>query len=40
MDTPQMKGTTCIAYHFVGCSNVYLKIIVKYEIDHHIRDPY
>ena len=25
--------------HFVGCSNVYLKIIVKYEIDHHIRDP-
>ena len=26
-------------YHFVGCSNVYLKIIVKYEIDHHIRDP-
>ena len=24
--------------HFVGCSNVYLKIIVKYENDHHIRD--
>ena len=28
-----------VIYHFVGCSNVYLKIIVKYEIDHHIRDP-
>ena len=27
-----------VIYHFVGCSNVYLKIIVKYEIDHHIRD--
>ena len=25
-----------VIYHFVGCSNVYLKIIVKYEIDHHI----
>ena len=29
-----------VIYHFVGCSNVYLKIIVKYEIDHHIRDPF
>ena len=28
-----------VMYHFVGCSNVYLKIIVKYEDDHHIRDP-
>ena len=28
-----------VIYHFVGCSNVYLKIIVTYEIDHHIRDP-
>ena len=28
-----------VMYHFVGCSNVYLKIIVKYEGDHHIRDP-
>ena len=28
-----------VIYHFVGCSNVYLKIIVKYEVDHHIRDP-
>ena len=26
-------------HHFVSCSNVYLKIIVKYEDDHHIRDP-
>ena len=28
-----------VMYDFVGCSNVYLKIIVKYEDDHHIRDP-
>ena len=28
-----------VIYHFVGCFNVYLKIIVKYENDHHIRDP-
>ena len=28
-----------VMHHFVSCSNVYLKIIVKYEDDHHIRDP-
>ena len=30
---------TGVMHHLVGCSNVYLKIIVKYEDDHHIRDP-
>ena len=28
-----------VMHHFVSCSNVHLKIIVKYEDDHHIRDP-